>query len=381
MFIFLFLVVSTFIILYALGFKYNWHKKIFEKTGNFYIKSYPKNADIFINNKKNKGKTPTQINRLLPDNYAVKVKKEGYLTWQKTLSVDPSSTTFIEDISLFKDNSKLQIISEGEFNDILQSPNKLFAILTKITELGTSLWLLDLNNSQLTELYQLKNLDPFIKPKTTFQLISWSNNDQKILIKEENRNKFYILLPFQENKILPLNKLNQLQFTNLIWDSYNDNILYGIAEQKLYQLDLLQNQTLTLTAEPVLAVINYKTDVLAIVKNNNKYLLKFIKKDEDPLMSLPHSSYSFFNPNNIYLTLLDNEQNILFLLEPDNASQPVKTVINNVRDFKWHDDQFLFWNNNEVWVYYPDVNQKILLERSSQPIISAFWHPNVVYSF
>lgn len=380
-FIFLFLAVSTFIILYALGFKYNWSKNIFEKTGNFYIKSYPKNAEIYINNKKIKNKTPIQVNRLLPGNYQVKVKKDGYAEWQKTLTIYPSSTSFIEDISLLKDSLIPQIIAEGEFSDMLQSPNKLFAVLTKITGLDASLWLLDISNSQLTELYQLKNLQPLIAPKMAFQLISWSNNDQKVLIKETTRDKFYILLPFQENKILPLDKLNKLRFADLIWDSYNDNILYGISGQKLYQLNLLQNQTSLLTTGPVSSIINYKTDILAIVKKNNKYFLEFIKNEKNPLMSLPNSSYRFFNPNFNYLTLLDSEQNILFLLEPENLNQPIKTVINNVKDFQWHDDQFLFWNNNELWAYYPDVNQKILLERSSQPIINAFWHPNIVYSF
>lgn len=372
-FILLFFIVSPIIILYTLGYKYNWSKKTLEKTGVFFIKSYPKSAEVYLNNKKYKDGTPTQINRLLPNNYLIKIAKEGYLDWQKNLTIYPDQTTFIEDVSLFKKNVKPILISDGEFSSYLQSNNKQWIILGKNETHFFSLWLFNINNEKLEELYRTES-------DTNLQIISWSNDDEKILLKDDGN--YYALSVSEKNKLFPLNKVTKIFFDELIWDTYNDNILYGLIKNKLYQVDLLNNKCFPLLTEPVLKIINFKTDLLAIVKKNNKYLLQYIKNDKEPLLSLPFSDkYNFLNPNNDYLSLYDGETKILYLLEPENANQYIAAAINNVNDFQWHDDQFLYWNNNELWVDYPKSGQKILLERSSQPILKAFWHPNVVYVF
>lgn len=372
-FILIFFISVTFIILYASGYKYNWSKKILERTGVFFLKSYPKDATVYLNNVKQKKETPTLVNRLLPNYYQVKVTKNGYLDWQKNLPIFPQSTTFIEDISLFKKQLVPQLIAKEEFIDFLQSPNKLFVILSQKNTNNTSLWLFNVLNDNFTELYHSTLTKQF-------ELISWTNNNQKVLVKQNNN--FFILNISQKNLLYPLSDVSKLPFNNLIWDTYNNNIIYGTYQQRIYQLDLLSKKATLLNNLPVLAMVNYKTDVLAIVKEQNKYLIKFIKNDEEPILSLPYSQgYQLENPGFGYISLFDQDQGTLYLIEPENSTQPIKTVIKNLEDLKWHDNQFLFWNSNELWVYYPDVNQKILIERSSEPIISGFWHPNVVYVY
>jgi len=372
-FILIFIFSAPAIIFYALGYKYNWSKKTLEKTGVFFIKSYPKNSDIYINDKEFKDKTPTLVNRLLPNFYKIKVTKDGYLDWQKNLPINPQITTFIEDISLFKKQLDFELISPEEFSNFLQSKNKIYVILSQNNRTTSSLWLYNTLNDEVIKFYQSDSPMPF-------ELISWTNNSQKVLIKKGNF--YYTLNINQKNKLNSIEDVTALPFSKLIWDTYNNNILYGIYQQKLYQVNLLDNETELLTPGSVLAAVNYETDVIAIVKEQDKYYLKFIKSEKEPLLSLPYSDYyNLENPGFGFITLFDKSQKTLYLLEPKNSDQPVKTVFKNIENFKWHDDQFLFWNNNELWVYYPDVNQKALVERTSQPIVSALWHPNVVYVY
>ena len=49
--------------------------------------------------------------------------------------------------------------------------------------------------------------------------------------------------------------------------------------------------------------------------------------------------------------------------------------------FNWLNQQIIYWNNSELWVYYPESKQKILVERSSEKIIQGFFHPNAVYVY
>ena len=103
-FLLLFFIVTPLLILYASGFRYNFDIGMIEKTGAFYIKSYPRNAEIYINDLKSKHKTPKQITNLAPGTYTLKITKNNYTPWQKKLSVYSGETTFVEDVVLFLEN-------------------------------------------------------------------------------------------------------------------------------------------------------------------------------------------------------------------------------------------------------------------------------------
>ena len=50
----IFFISSPLLILYSLGYRYNFTTNNIEKNGAFYIKSYPRNANIYIDNVLNK---------------------------------------------------------------------------------------------------------------------------------------------------------------------------------------------------------------------------------------------------------------------------------------------------------------------------------------
>src|SRR3989344_8513986 len=82
-FLLFFLIVSPILILYSLGFKYNWQKNRLEKTGVFFIKSFPKNSEVYLDGQPIGKKTPTQITRLLAKNYQLEIKKKATGPGQK----------------------------------------------------------------------------------------------------------------------------------------------------------------------------------------------------------------------------------------------------------------------------------------------------------
>src|SRR3989344_4788562 len=81
-FILLFLTIAPAIVLYAAGFKFN--------KNNFIV-------------------TPAKIKNLLPGEYNLSLELNGYSGWQKKLTIYPGSSTFAEDIYLFKNDLPVQI--------------------------------------------------------------------------------------------------------------------------------------------------------------------------------------------------------------------------------------------------------------------------------
>ena len=127
----LFVVLAPSIIFYALGYNFDFNKKIFVATGGIYLKSHPSNAEIYINDKPG-GETSKFIKRLLPKIYEIKITKEDYHLWQKKLVVEPRMVTKASNILLLPSNPKIFLLDKtDEINLLFKEPYPL-SVITEI---------------------------------------------------------------------------------------------------------------------------------------------------------------------------------------------------------------------------------------------------------
>lgn len=84
-FLIIFLLILSGIILIARGYRFNPSKKTITPTGILVVSSYPDGAKIYLNGQFY-GATNSNIN-LLPGNYLLEVKKNGYTTWKKKITI------------------------------------------------------------------------------------------------------------------------------------------------------------------------------------------------------------------------------------------------------------------------------------------------------
>jgi len=108
----LFILVASTALFYAWGYSFDWEKKRPVLTGGLYLKSVPKKAEIYINNKK-KDKTPAFIKRLIPREYEIKISKQGYHSWQKKLKVESKLVTEAKNIFLIPLVPNIEVIKEN----------------------------------------------------------------------------------------------------------------------------------------------------------------------------------------------------------------------------------------------------------------------------
>jgi len=170
--ILIFLGASSFFILLSLGYTYNFSKNRFEKTSVLYLKSYPRDAKIFLNDKESKYITPNEITHLKPDLYKIRIEKENYQSWEKTLLIKPRQTVFIEDISLFYNQPEVEIIQEGNFQELSISPDKQRLLFYDLDNGNIDIF--DLSENQIINI-ETKIDEP--------EYSLWSANSQKILLK------------------------------------------------------------------------------------------------------------------------------------------------------------------------------------------------------
>ena len=364
-----FLTASMFFIFLALGYTYNFSKNRFEKTSVLYIKSYPRGADIFLNNKKYKKTTPTEITHLKPDLYNIKVEKDEYQGWEKQFLIKPEQTVFIEDISLFFNKSQSIVLENGEFQDLSLSPDqqKLLFYDKKSKRLN----IFDLLEKRVITLE--KNINEI-------QDNLWSSDSQKVLLKIDN--KYFISYVYLNLPLFELSVYVKFQPDKFFWDKFDSDFIYLFdTSKRLYKFDLRKKRLERMPISNVLALKPEKDKIFYISDKNKEislYLFDIHKSEETKILDLNNSSeYEFIFPYRDYFCLLDRKNHDLYLINPNSEKYLIK-VFPNVKKIDWdlYNRILLFQSDFEIWFYDLITKEERLINRFSQNMSNSFWHKN-----
>ena len=113
-----FLVLSYLTIVFALGYKYDFSARSFVRMGSFRIVANT-GADVMINGKLAGGTSflgsTFSKTRLLPRNYAVSLKKNGYHPWQKSFAVSAGLFTDFPKVILVPVDIPVESVATDSF--------------------------------------------------------------------------------------------------------------------------------------------------------------------------------------------------------------------------------------------------------------------------
>jgi len=186
----LFVLAAPAIILYSQGFRFNFETKKIVQTGGFYFKVSPTSAQIHLDGKLTKksdfffGSVFWQ--NLLPKKYKVRIEKDGYQPWQKTLEVKKRLVTEAKNIILFPEKINFQILSR-EVEKFWVLPDQKRILLKKEVVLqektGINNWRLVIYDIQ-RNIQSLFLEEPALskKERTDILSIDFSSDSKKILL-------------------------------------------------------------------------------------------------------------------------------------------------------------------------------------------------------
>lgn len=263
------------ILLYAWGYSFDWQGKKIVLTGGLYIKSIPKKAAVYLDDKQEK-ETPVFIKRLLPKYYQVKVTKDGYYDWNKKLKIESKLVTEAKDILLIPINPKIEVVNEkiaenfslkeylslknAGSNDIfyIQKPSY---ILYKTDKTNSSLEQISLtplpnnqeyeiivsNNQKIALLNDIKELYIFNQATRNFELIKqnvqeaqFSSDNQKLLYYTPNEIWIYYLDNVNDKKTGEHELITRLsqKIEGAVWYKTNQHIIFLVNQEiKIIELD------------------------------------------------------------------------------------------------------------------------------------------------
>lgn len=324
----IFFIVTPIIIFYSEGYRFDFQTRKIIETGGLFIKTYPGEANILINDKKEKTTSNfarnVLIQNLLPKEYNVKINKQGYLSWEKNIEITEKKVSEI-DIILFKNAYDKNILNESIL-DIFKIDNGF------ISKKETGFYYYNPENGK----------EDLITKNIAWDDIQVLKND--LLTRKEK--KYYLI---NSTGTKEFNDIGQINFKK---DNLN-NIYYQI-EDRLYKNNEL-----------------IKTHIdLYELHNNTIYYFRgnYLYRDDAKLISnefiLDESKN--YNLLFIYNKIFLNENNEKLYILDDNEFKKIINL-NNYFEYSEWDGKILINTGNEIWVYfaketyYPEfTNQNIL---------------------
>ncbi len=382
-FVTLFLVATPLIILFANGYQIDMRHpfsfQMIKKSGMIIIETEPKNAFVYINNKKQENfiknkfikkspvKTPAKIKNLLPGEYEIKLELNGYWPWTKKINIHPGQITLINDITLFKQNLPLKIM-DARIQEAKTCPNRKNILLSEDS------LLINLKKEEIIHLGI---------PGQKNSEYAWSPNGEKIIFNK-------ILFNLNDiNQQEDLSKTIGEEIKNIKWHDQNNDLIFYQYKNSLNSFNLNSKDNKEITKEKEYLDYTIKDNNLFIIfKNNNNINLEIISLDNKKILKeieLPFSEkYSFINSNNELLNLYDNNNEILYLINPFSIVNQLEATIKKAKHLKWIDNNNLLYANDfEIFIFNINSGNSKLLTRISDKITGINHNENnkyIIYS-
>lgn len=227
LFVFLFILATPSVIFYSQGYRIDFESRKVVQTGGLYFRVMPGRAEVYLNGKLSKSTSmitnSAYIENLLPKNYGIEIKKDGYHSWQKTLEVRERGVTEAKNIVLFPESTQFVMT------------NKTYPkIITSATSTDKKK-IVKYDNYELRVVFAEKKEEIFL---TRFSEkigdIFWLN-DYYLIFNVGNKIK---IAEIDDRDGLNIVDLAELEKPEILWDK-NAGKLYVISGNKTYLLENL----------------------------------------------------------------------------------------------------------------------------------------------
>lgn len=402
----MFLAIGFVLIIYAQGYRWDFKSSKFVLAGAIYIEPIsPDETEIFINDKSTNEKSAALIKNLLPSRkYKIRVTKADYQAWEKEFEVTPGFVINAENIILFPENLKTQIIlPDSLVRDFSISPNqKLMAV---VSEKSSNISVNNYTNGTATST-PIKFTD---KRKTiSVGLLKnssgWSQNSEKLLfwreiaqsgIQKTSSINWYMwdsktgslmdLTGLYEKKII----LKQASSTPLptkfipnkiSWFGNDNNLLLLIGEN-IFEMDIKNESVKDLNMNDVVNFDSFENKIIAL---KNSDILMLMESAVQNVSALGQTKFQaqkvLFSPDGNKIAY-SNGNTIGVLWLKDTNKQPFKkaneqeTIYQGsgyISQIFWHEhgEHIIFLENNKLNVVELDKRGKMNIA-SWQETISA----------
>jgi len=371
----IFAIIAPGIIMYSQGYRFDIKKMKYLETGGIYVKTLPGDATVSID-KDHQDRTSgfsrdLLVQNLLPENHSIKIEKDGYHSWTKTLEVKEKKVTEAKYVILFPNDILLTSISNDVKNFYPYPDNNKILLLTASNELL----------SYDTDKKEIKKI--LTKTQTPYNIsnISFSATSKRALIKTSTGLHYLLNL---ETSNISLIKSMSSKTQNVIFDSNNEGSFFYQLNNLIYRINADKQTTPKLFQKD-------KVEAFTVNNNDVYYLEKGILYKDNLLLSSNEtlSKKAITTTNNSYelismegeIFLIENKK-IAYLLNKETGTFDKKIEAKTELKYTPFYERILFVADNELSLlllkdietpFFKKAYSTIFISRFSQNINDIKW--------
>ena len=388
---FLFIAPGT--IFYAQGYRFDFEKMKFFQTGGIYVKVTPPQAKVFLNerfrDKTQLFSNALLIQNLLPEEYKIRIEKEGYFSWEKILEVQEKKVIDAKNIILFPQNLNFSLLKKEVKNFyILEGSNKI--IIQTEDKQQKDLLLLDIDTKEESSL--LKEANSLLENSDFVELIP-SPSLERGLIKLENKNSrkiqyYLIFLKNKEGEAPFLLEFLDDKAKDIYFSPKDENRIFYQKENQVFQKEINSSDPPMLFLKDRVITFSVFENYLYCLREDGKLVKLNIQEGSSEIVT--QKSFPFKKELNYKILILGNR---LFLKEGNNLylwgeeEKIFEKVFESVESIILSPlaDKVLCATGHELWIFLlrdiqvpflKQAGEKIFISRFSGEIRNPQWIEN-----
>jgi len=361
-----FLISAPLVVLYTAGYRYQIGSNRIMKAGVLSVTSTPRAATITLNGQRESKRTPAVIDNLFPGDVKIQVSKTDYSSWEKTLPIKSNESTFIPNAVLFLNGTPTQTVDQTPLTVSVSSDTSRFAYLTN-TKGTAELFVRDSTFLQDRSIFKGPG-----HTTSTYNL-SWSPDDQYLLLSENATKKTYTVINVREGTVISLPSKDAADVHFDIGS--NHHVLYRInKEWRIFGID----SDISYPKKLIVDDLQRRNGRLVTVQSGTDQSVVSYMDDVGVatiITYLPFGTYHFVQASPSKMALMEVNTHHLVLLDPDQ-SEPLR-LNEEVRFFEWSPkgDRLLFSNGFDAKIFDVNSGQMQTITRFSEPLTAIGWYP------
>ena len=376
------------------------------ETGGFFFKIYsPTESQISIDDEPMKTTSAFSyfnnafIQNLTPEIYDIKISKDGYQDWKKTLRIDPELVTEAQNVVLMPKSIETKRYSKDseKIKKFFYSPDKKYLALVKYNDKNqTILGVVDLDGGKETEIFISKDI-------ISLELCDWQKDGTKIALYSGD-NHSYIIVNTLEGKVQDITPLLQKQFSgkegmsSMKFGPQNDIFLIG-DDKSLYSLNIATKAILSLSND--VSAIDTDGDIVYYLSDPGLVFSRayFNGKTLSSNQIIGHIKFKAPKESNFDIVAIDANQIFVheksegLLVEFFGMDSAFRKIDESVTDFYLSGDKkkVLYRKNGELWAYYNDDikiqpykyagAKELVVKLPKEEVLSAQWFQTDTHLF
>ena len=389
----LFLIIAPVTVFYSLGWRFNWETKKIVQTGVIYFKIWPKNVQVYLNGEFKKKTdiffSSAHIDNLLPGQYEIEIKKDGYYDWKKTLEIKKREVTEGRNIILIPKNPNFNLLSE-QIKDFFFSPDGKKAILKQEENEIWSLKLFDLNRNVKSQLINETNIS---KEEIEIMDLKFSPDSKDILLKLGLKENIYYYILETDSSPAKLTKIDFLDSVDQIYFHPADSQRLFISQKTtLNEVDLVNKEIFPPLLKDIAAFsisgnnIYYIDDSGVIIKTD----LSGEKKEKLNILPFDLKKETKYEISILASQIFIKESEALYIFDENQKS--FKKFFEPIKDLKLSPDfrKIVYFNDYEIYVLFlekqydqptKEAGEQLFITRFSEKINDIFWYTDYYLIF